>query len=157
MSPFIRRVKSNFWLVLTRKSLIAVGTPHLNWKKLSTNSPWDFEYVFETMDDYWVGPDENFCPESTKTRWRCNHFFKKWPKSKIKKILLNKNLLLPLTSGVEIFFGCTIFEFWIICCQTIRTLCYREFLAKGADRLVTSNSKLKNGASEKNFDTRSQG
>ena len=28
------------------------GTPHLNMKKLSTNSPWDFEYVFETIDDY---------------------------------------------------------------------------------------------------------
>ena len=27
-------------------------TPHFNGKKLSTNSPWDFEYVFETMDDY---------------------------------------------------------------------------------------------------------
>ena len=27
-------------------------TPHLNGKKLSTNSPWDFEYVFETMDNY---------------------------------------------------------------------------------------------------------
>ena len=29
-----------------------VYTPHLNGKKLSTNSPWDFEHVFETMDDY---------------------------------------------------------------------------------------------------------
>ena len=27
-------------------------TPHLSRKKLSTNSPWDFEHVFETMDDY---------------------------------------------------------------------------------------------------------
>ena len=27
-------------------------TPHFNGKKLSTNSPWDFEYVLETMDDY---------------------------------------------------------------------------------------------------------
>ena len=27
-------------------------TPHLNQKKLSTNSSWDFEHVFETMDDY---------------------------------------------------------------------------------------------------------
>ena len=35
-------------------------TPHLNGKKLSTNSPWDFEYVLEIMDDYCVGPDENF-------------------------------------------------------------------------------------------------
>ena len=57
-------------------------TPHLNGKKLSTNSPWDFEYVLETMDDYWVGPDENFFSESTPTRWHCNHFSKKWSKSK---------------------------------------------------------------------------
>ena len=27
-------------------------TPHLNEKKLSTNSSWDFEYVLEPMDDY---------------------------------------------------------------------------------------------------------
>ena len=57
-------------------------TPHLNGKKLSTNSSWDFEHIFETMDDYWVGPDENFFPESTPTRWRCDHFSKKWTKSK---------------------------------------------------------------------------
>ena len=101
-------------------------TPHLNWKKLSTNSPWDFEYVFETMDDYWVGPDENFCPESTRTRWRCNHFSKKWPKSKIKKNLLNKNLLLPLTSGVEIFLGCTIFEFGFFCLQKLTNNWYKK-------------------------------
>ena len=43
---------------------LAVGslpTPHLNRKKLSRNSSWDFKYVLETMGDYWVGPDENFC------------------------------------------------------------------------------------------------
>ena len=60
----------------------AKHTPHFNGKKLSTNSPWDFEYVLETLDDYWVDPDENFCPESTRTRWRFNHFSKKWSKSK---------------------------------------------------------------------------
>ena len=50
------------------ESIIVINylyTPHLNRKKLSTNSPWDFDYVFETMDDYWVGQDENFCPEIT--------------------------------------------------------------------------------------------
>ena len=57
-------------------------TPHLKWKKLSNNSSWDFEHVLDTMDDYWVGQDENFCPESTPTRWRCYHFSKKWSKSK---------------------------------------------------------------------------
>ena len=49
-------------------------TPHITGKKLSTNSPWDFEYIFETMNDYWVGPKENFYPESTATRWPCNYF-----------------------------------------------------------------------------------
>ena len=102
------------------------NTPHLNKKKLSTNSSWDFEHVFETMDDYWVGPDENFCPESTATRWRCNHFSKKWPKSKIKKNLLNKNLSLPLTSGVEIFLGCTIFEFGFFCLQKLTNIWYKK-------------------------------
>ena len=57
-------------------------TPHFKWKKLSNNSSWDFEYVLDTVDDYWVGPDKNFCPESTPTRWRCYHFSKKWSKSK---------------------------------------------------------------------------
>ena len=44
------------------------NTSHLNGKKLSTNSSWDFEYVLETMNDYWVGPDENSYSESTGTR-----------------------------------------------------------------------------------------
>ena len=101
-------------------------TPHLNGKKLSTNSPWDFEYVFVTMDDYWVDADENFCPESTRTRWRCNHFSQKWPKSKIKKNLLNKNLLLPLTFGVEIFLRCTIFEFGFFCLQKLTNIWYEK-------------------------------
>ena len=29
-------------------------------KKVSKNSSWDFEHVLETMDDYWLGQDENF-------------------------------------------------------------------------------------------------
>ena len=95
------------------------GHSSCEMKKLSNNSSWYFEHILETIDDYWVGQDENFCPESTATRWRCNHFSKKWPKSKIKKILLNKNLLLPLTSGVEIFLGCTIFEFGFFCLRKL--------------------------------------
>ena len=51
-------------------------------EKKSNNSSLDFEHVLGTMNDYWVGPDKNFCPESTRTRWRCNHFSKKWSKSK---------------------------------------------------------------------------
>ena len=34
------------------------------------------------MNYYWLCPDENFSPQSTATRWRCDHFSKKWPKSK---------------------------------------------------------------------------
>ena len=58
------------------------NTPDLKWKKLSNNSSWDFEHVLDTVDDYWVGPDKNLCPESTPNRWCCNHFSKKWSKSK---------------------------------------------------------------------------
>ena len=47
------------------------------WRKISTNSPWDFEYVLGTMDDYWVDPDENFCPESTGTRCTAIIFVRK--------------------------------------------------------------------------------
>ena len=35
-----------------------------------------------------IDQDENSCPESIGTRSRCNHFSKKWLKSKVKKILL---------------------------------------------------------------------
>ena len=31
-------------------------------KKLSTNSSWNFEHIVDTLDDYWVGPDEKFFP-----------------------------------------------------------------------------------------------
>ena len=88
-------------------------TPHLKWKKLLNNSSWDFEHVLDTMDDYWVGPDENFCPESTPTRLRCYHLSKKWWKSKFNATLSIKNLLLPLSSVVEIFLGCTILKIWM--------------------------------------------
>ena len=75
-------------------------TPHLKWKKLSNNSSWDFEHVLDTMDDYWVGPDENFCPESTPTRWRCYHFSKKWSKSKFDATLsIKKPFVTPKFCG----------------------------------------------------------
>ena len=57
-------------------------TAHLNEKNLSTNSPWGFEHVLDTMNYYWLCPDENFSPQSLVSRWRCDHFFKKWTKSK---------------------------------------------------------------------------
>ena len=86
-------------------------TPHLNGKKLSTNSSWDFEHVFETMDDYWVGPDENFFPESTPTRWRCDHFSKKWSKSKSDTTLsIKKPFVTPNFCGRNFS---TMHHFWV--------------------------------------------
>ena len=67
--------------------ILSVVTPNLKWKKLLNNSSWDFEHVLDTMDDYWVGLDENFCPESTPTRWCCYHFSKEWLKSKFEATL----------------------------------------------------------------------
>ena len=70
------------------------STPHLKWKKLSNNSSWDFEDVLDTMDDYWVGPDENFCPESTPTRWRHHHFCSKlefWAEICFGELFLEEN------------------------------------------------------------------
>ena len=62
-------------------------TPHLKGKKLSTNSPWDFEHVLETLDDYWGDPDENFCPEY-KNQMALQLFFQKVVKIRNKKVLV---------------------------------------------------------------------
>ena len=89
-----------WWKISVRFSQNKVFTPHLTGKKLSTNSPWDFKYVLENMDDYWVGPDENFCPESTRTRWRCYHFSKKWSKSRFDTTLsIKKTFVTPKFCG----------------------------------------------------------
>ena len=65
------------------KALICSSfTAHLSEKNLSTNSSWGFEHVLDTMNYYWLCPDENFSPQSLVSRWRCDHFFKKWTKSK---------------------------------------------------------------------------
>ena len=87
------------WELYTSKESLE-HTPHLKWKKLLNNSSWDFEHVLDTMDDYWVGQDENFCPESTPTRWRCCHFPKKWSKSKFDTTLsIKKPFLTPKFCG----------------------------------------------------------
>ena len=57
-------------------------TAHLNEKNLSTNSSWGFEHVLDTMNYYWNCPDDWFVHSTLPTRWRCNHFSKKWTKSK---------------------------------------------------------------------------
>ena len=67
-----------------------ISTAHLNEKNLSTNSSWGFEHVLDTMNYYWLCPDERFFPRSLPTRWRCNHFSKKWPKSKSDTTFTNK-------------------------------------------------------------------
>ena len=59
-----------------------INTAHLNEKNLSTNSSWGFEHVLDTMNYYWLCPDENFSPQSLVSRWRCDHVSKKWTKSK---------------------------------------------------------------------------
>ena len=46
-------------------------------------------------------------------------FFQKVAEIKNKKNLVYKNLSLPLTSGVEIFLGPTIFEFGFFCLQEL--------------------------------------
>ena len=97
LTPFLPLTSQLFIENRPKLSFLSNTTPHLNEKKLSTNSSWDFEYVLEPMDDYWVGPDENVCPESTATRWRCNHFSKKWPKSKSDTTFTNKKTFVTPT------------------------------------------------------------
>ena len=58
------------------------STANLDEKNLSTNSTWGFEDVLDTMNYYWLYLNENFSPQSTATRWRCNRFSKKCPKPK---------------------------------------------------------------------------
>ena len=83
-----------WWITLYKPLLIWTG------KKLSTKSPWDFEYILETWYNYWVDLDENCCPESTRTRWRCNHFSKKWSKSKFDTTLsIKKPFVTPNFCG----------------------------------------------------------
>ena len=64
-------------------SFSVVFTLHLNEKNLSTNSPWGFEHIFDTMDYYLSCPDESFFHRTLPTRWCCDHFSQKCPKSKL--------------------------------------------------------------------------
>ena len=57
-------------------------TPHFNGKKLWNNSTWNFELIFHTMDINWLSPRQNFFHSSLVSRWRCDQFSKKCPKSK---------------------------------------------------------------------------
>ena len=51
-------------------------------KKLWNNSTWDFELIFHTMDINWLSPRQNFFHSSLVSRWRCDQFSQKCPKSK---------------------------------------------------------------------------
>ena len=55
-------------------------TANLNKKNLPTKSPWDFEPIFDIKHIYWHVPCQKFVIQCRVTRWRCNHFVKKWPK-----------------------------------------------------------------------------
>ena len=99
----------------TKLKEITQFTLHLNGKNLSTNSPWGFEHIFDTMNYCWLCPEERIFHSTLPTRWRCNHFSKKWPKPKLDTTFTIKKLLLPLLSVSEIFLGCIVLEKWIFC------------------------------------------
>ena len=41
-----------------------ICTPHLKGKKLSNNSTWDFEHIFDIRDPFGLGPGQNFVHSS---------------------------------------------------------------------------------------------
>ena len=55
------------------------------------------------MNYYWLCPDERFFPWSLPTRWRCNHFSRKWPKSKSDTTFTNKKTFVTSTFCKWIF------------------------------------------------------
>ena len=112
------------------------GTPHskecgitanLNEKNLRTKSPWDFEPIFDIRYLYWYVPHQNFFFQCRVTRWRCNRFAKKWPKSNLDTTLNKKNLELPLNSASKIFLRCTKSKLWFFCLLNNLCLYYTYF------------------------------
>ena len=51
---------ATLWMMPHPISLLILNPFSFEMKKLSNNSSWAFEHVLETMDDYWLGQDENF-------------------------------------------------------------------------------------------------
>ena len=86
-------------------------TAHLNEKNLSTNSSWGFEHVLDTMNYYWLCPDDWFVHSTLPTRWRCNQFSKKWPKSKSDTTFTNKKTSVTPTFCKRNFSGMHRFGF----------------------------------------------
>ena len=72
-------------------------------KNLSNNSPWDFDTVLDTIDPNWFYPDENFCPQSTGSRWRCDSL-KQMFKKELHKWKLDTTFKQKKTSATPKFF-----------------------------------------------------
>ena len=92
------------------------------------------------MNYYWLYLDENFTPRSLPTRWRCDHFSKKCPKSKFNTTFTLKKLLLPLLSVSEIFLGWTVLDLWIFCPQRTPPLWIFKFYIFDQKPFSTKNS-----------------
>ena len=61
-------------------------TLHLKIKKLSTNSPRDFNSVLDTINHYWIAPAEYFPPNTSSLSAIYESF-----KSKVLKVVKSKN------------------------------------------------------------------
>ena len=72
------------------------------------------KHIFDTFVYFWVDYKSKFFCNCLATRWRCDQFFQKSPKSKSDNTFTLKNLSLPLLSASEICLRCTISELWII-------------------------------------------
>ena len=62
-SVYNTHCRQKFWVEITTTKSLLIWTE----KNLSTHPPWDFWYVLNTINPYWVCLDENFCPQSTRT------------------------------------------------------------------------------------------
>ena len=133
-------------------SLQLIPTAHLNEKNLWTNSSWGFEHVLDTMNYYWRCPDKNFPPQSTATRWRCNHFSKKWPKSKLDTTFtLKKTSVIP-TFYKRNFFRDMIFLSFVVlrnlkgpkkgCCNEYMKKCFHGMSTVGLWQLLCQKIKM---------------
>ena len=80
---------------------------------------WDYGWLLS-----W--PRWKFLPWKYCNQVALQSFFQKVAEIKNKKNFSLKNLLLPLTSGVEIFLGCTIFEFGFFCLQKLLHIWYEK-------------------------------
>ena len=80
--------------------------------------------VFDTCGHYWVDHKAKLFWSWLIIDGAAINFPKSGQNKKWKKNFTVKKLSLPLTSGVEIFFGFTIFHFWIISHQIFHNVYY---------------------------------